>query len=130
MKYCSKCGKQLSDDAIFCSSCGNKCETDEFNNSINSTVNQNNYIDASNFTKQTTVTKKTSEYATVIKVFMIIGLIATAIFIIPLFWTIPMTVSAFGKMRDGEKISTGFKVCTLIFVSLIAGLFMLIDDNL
>lgn len=29
MKYCTKCGCQMNDDALFCPSCGNKVEPND-----------------------------------------------------------------------------------------------------
>lgn len=120
MKYCTKCGTELNDDALFCSSCGTKCESQfdyAFAEEVSTRTNNSN-------------NSKKSEFSTVVKVFMILGLVATCWLIIPLCWTIPMTVHAFNKMNNGEKLTIGFKVCTLIFVSVIAGIFMLADDNL
>lgn len=66
-----------------------------------------------------------SALSTVIKVFMILGTLGSAILIVPLFWCIPMTVVAFKSLDEGRPIGTGFKVCTLLFVNLIAGICML-----
>ena len=61
---------------------------------------------------------------------MIIGTIFNAFFyLIPLAWCIPMTVIYFNKVKNGEEVSTAFKVCSLLFVSLLGGIFMLCDDE-
>ena len=44
-------------------------------------------------------------------------------------WCIPMTVHYFKCCEDNRQPSTGFKVCTLLFVNLIAGICMLIDRD-
>jgi hypothetical protein len=62
---------------------------------------------------------------TVIKVFLILGCISFGALLIPLAWCIPMTVSIFRKLDSGEPIGTGLKVCTLLFVNLIAGILLL-----
>lgn len=62
---------------------------------------------------------------TVIKVFMILGCIAEGWLIIPLAWCIPITVCVFKALNEGRPIGTGLKVCSLLFVSLIAGICML-----
>jgi len=49
--------------------------------------------------------------------------------LIPLSWQIPMTVIYFRKTKNGEPVSVGFKVCVLIFVSLISGILMLCDSQ-
>lgn len=67
---------------------------------------------------------------TVIKVFLILGCIAEGWLLIPLAWCIPMTVKIFNCLKTGTPISTGMKVCTLLFVSLVAGICLLcMDDN-
>ncbi len=105
MKYCSKCGKELDDEAVVCTNCG--CAV----------PNKNNVSNASGI-------------QTAAKVFMIIGIVATAFFyLIPLAWTIPMTIYYFNKCNNGEKVGVGFKICSLLFVSLIAGILMLVDQE-
>lgn len=72
-----------------------------------------------------------SGMVTAIKVLLVIGTIYTALcgFLIPLLWCVPMTISYFNKIKRGEPISTAFKVCSLLFVSLIAGILMLVDSE-
>ncbi len=64
---------------------------------------------------------------TAIKVLLIIGTIVAGIYglLIPLIWCIPMTISVCNKLKNNEPISTGFKVCVLIFVNTIAGILLL-----
>lgn len=50
-------------------------------------------------------------------------------FPIALIWQIPMTIYYYRCVTNKTKTSTGFKVCTLIFVSLIAGILMLCDKD-
>ena len=65
-----------------------------------------------------------------IKAFMIVGCVTFGWLIIPLFWCIPMTVKAFRCLDSGEPMSIAFKVCSLLFVNLIAGVCMLcINDE-
>lgn len=106
MKYCPKCGRQLPDDAVFCSRCGYSVEGI-----------------ASSEKEESTLSK-------IAKVFMVIGCVLSGFgFLIPLCWTIPMTVSYFNHVNEGRPVSVGFKVCTLLFVSLVAGILMLCDDD-
>ena len=60
---------------------------------------------------------------------MIIGCIWSGLALIPLLWTVPMTISLFRKTENGEEISTGFKICTLLFVGLIGGILLLCNKN-
>lgn len=103
MKYCSKCGGQIADEAVICVNCGCAVE--------NTTVAKN------------------SGLKTAAKVFMILGTIIMGIYIIPLAWCLPMTISYCRKVKRGEPVSTGFKVCSLLFVSLLGGIFMLCDNE-
>lgn len=59
------------------------------------------------------------------KVFMIIGCVAQGCLLVPLAWMIPMTISFSRKLKSGEKVGVGFKICTLLFVNMIAGILML-----
>ena len=138
MKYCSKCGKELFDEAIVCPGCG--CPVEGASVEAPKT--------------QSPETKKTLR--TVAKVFMLLStigaglaLIATPILFfffkdvfrlllqyrinlgtgIAVCWCIPMTVHYFKCCEDNRQPSTGFKVCTLLFVNLIAGICMLIDRD-
>lgn len=74
-------------------------------------------------------TSKSSGLTTAAKVFMILGTVIMGIYIIPLAWCIPMTVSYFKKVKNGQPVSTGFKVCSLLFVSMLGGIFMLCDKD-
>ena len=108
MRYCSHCGHEVLDEAVVCVNCG--CR-------LASNANSAQAGDR-------------SIMITLIKVFMIIGCVISGItFLIPLCWTIPMTVTLLRKLDNNEPIGTGFKVCTLIFVSLIAGILLLCVDT-
>lgn len=62
--------------------------------------------------------------ATAAKVFTIIGMIVGAIGILPLIFGF-ITLK---KMKDGT-LTTGWKVCNLLFVSLISGILLLCMPN-
>ena len=49
--------------------------------------------------------------------------------IIPLAWMIPMTVISYGIYKGTKKNTTAFGVCTLIFVSLVAGILLLVSKK-
>lgn len=108
MKFCTHCGKEIMDETVVCPGCGCAVAT------------------APVLSAPAT---KSSGLATAAKVFMILGTIIMGIYIIPLAWCIPMTVSYFKKVNGGQPISTGFKVCSLLFVSLLGGIFMLCDKD-
>lgn len=100
---CQKCGAEVSDDIAYCPHCGAKLK--RVNNEQSSTLQ------------------------TIAFVFMIISTVTSAIAIIPLCWTIPMTVYLWTSMRDGRKTGIAFQICTLIFVSLVAGILLLVDGQ-
>ena len=112
MKYCSKCGTQLVDEAIVCTGCG--C-------AVGSAP-----IPTSTVAVET---KNSSGLTTAAKVFMVLGTVFMGLYILPLAWCIPMTVSYFKRVKNNQPISTGFKVCSLLFVSLLGGIFMLCDKD-
>ena len=108
MKYCKHCGAQVRDEAIFCPSCG--CSTES---------------------QPPAKSNETSEGLRIAaKIFMIISCCLTGLFLIPLAWKIPMTVR-YGRSIDksGLPVGTGFKICSLLFVSMVAGILMLCDNE-
>lgn len=110
MKYCSHCGQALGENSNVCPVCG-----------------KTNESQASSAPRE----PKESGLATAAKILMILGTIVNAIsgFLIPLAWCIPMTISYCRKLKRGEPVSTGFKVCSLLFVSLLGGILMLCDKD-
>ena len=98
MKYCAYCGAELHDDAAICMKCG--CKADPARNTSD-TLN------------------------TVIKVFLIIGCVAQGWMLIPLAWCLPITISIFNSLRDPRPIGIGMKICTLLFVNVVAGICLL-----
>ncbi len=121
MKYCPKCGRELDDEAVMCTACGEMLEEKQDN--------------------------RNKGLITAIKVFLIIAcvtapfgsltmsstielIISLIVGLLPLAWCIPMTIIIFRKLKNNEPIGTALKVCTLIFVSLIAGIMLLcLKDN-
>ena len=108
MKFCATCGSQIDDKAVICVNCGSA---------------------VANVPATTGSANTGSGITTAVKVFMILSCIFQGIYIIPLAWCIPMTVSYSRKIKNGQPIGTGLKVCTLLFVNLIAGILMLCDND-
>jgi len=115
--YCKDCGKELPPGAEVCIYCGSK-----------------------------TSFATTKALRTAAKIIMLLGVISTffsgiVLLFLPVFWLrglgilitlawqVPMTVSYWKNVHDGMGGSTGFKVCTLIFVSTISGILMLCDKE-
>lgn len=109
MKYCKNCGAEVADEAVVCVNCG--CAT-------------------GNAQPQKHTNSNSETLRMIAKIFMILGCIASAsAFLIPLCWTIPMTVKYWKACENNQPVSTAFKVCSLLFVSLIAGILMLCDSE-
>ena len=113
MKYCSKCGKELLDEAVICPQCG--CAT--------------GYPASAQAQPQTQNNSGNSGLKIAAKVLMIFGTVVNGLYIIPLAWCLPMTISYCNKIKRGQKVGIGFKVCCLLFVNTIAGILMLCDPN-
>ncbi|MBQ4100195.1 MAG: zinc-ribbon domain-containing protein, partial [Oscillospiraceae bacterium] len=96
MKFCTKCGSQLADNAAFCGACG--CSVD---NSQSAYQNPNQV--AVSHSKQAD-----SGLTIAAKVFMILGTVFLGFSIIPLAWCIPMTVSYFNNVKYNRPIGVGF----------------------
>jgi len=106
MKYCTHCGAEVHEQAVICVKCGCRIAADPVQ------------------------VEKDDTMSTVIKIFLILGCIAQGAFLLPLAWCIPITVNIFRKLKENTPISTGLKVCTLLFVNMIAGICLLCKEDL
>lgn len=116
MKYCSYCGTQLTDDAAFCSQCGKP---------VNGAAQ--GYGQAVQPVRQ----NDNETMKSVINVFLILAcvLMGIATFGIALAWCIPMTLSIRERMKTRVPVGIALKVCTLLFVSQIAGILLLVLND-
>lgn len=57
------------------------------------------------------------------------GILTLGIGLITLAWLIPMTVHIHKREKSNEPLSVGFKICTLIFCNVIAGILLLCDSK-
>ncbi len=103
MKYCSKCGNEVLDEAVVCTHCG--CSLQE--KAKKNAVGGNDGL------------------AVASKVFLILGCIAQGWLLLPLAWCLPITISVCNKMKYCEPVGVGLKVCALLFVNLIGGILLL-----
>jgi hypothetical protein len=111
MKYCVHCGAEIHEEAVVCVKCGRSV--------------------APLTTPLAPVQKKDDTMETVVKIFLIMGCISQGWLLLPLAWCLPITISVFNSFRDKKPIGTGMKVCTLLFVNLIAGICLLcMNDDL
>ena len=58
-------------------------------------------------------------------VFLVYAMIA----LLPFFWVLPMTSHYFKMTAEKRRVGIAFKICTLLFVNLIAGICMLCDKD-
>lgn len=143
MKYCSKCGTELQDSDIYCPKCGAKVGNSSSANEFTYTNTNYNYDGGSSNNVQS------NNNSTLLKVgfaFGIVNIVAclfmffiylgvfgpyTFMYLIPLFWDIPMVIYVYKAMKDSSiRLSMAFKVCYLLFVNLIGGICLLcIKDN-
>lgn len=114
MKYCIHCGKEIDDDANFCPFCGQSCD-----NQINYEYN----------IQQEVVSDKKSGLKLAAFILALLTTIGTCWVLIPLLWTIPMTVKIYKSYKYNQPLSMGFKVCSILFLNTIAGILLLIDDR-
>lgn len=112
--YCPKCGKEIDDNDNFCPFCGGEVSKKE--------------VETAKIEKKNT--SEGNALKLVAKIFMLIKTILVGfVFLIPLAWCIPMTVVYWKSVNEKKPVSVGFKVCTLLFVSLVAGILMLCDSE-
>ena len=109
MRYCTYCGEHVFDEAVVCVYCGRAIVREK--------------------PSVTPAAQTDNDMSTVIKVFLVLGCIAQGWLLIPLAWCIPITVQVFKKLNRGYPISTGLKVCALLFVNFIAGVCLLCIDD-
>ena len=124
MKYCSRCGAQLVDDAIICIGCGRLVNNEQAYSPV--------YQPETAYTPhQVSATSASSPLAKVAIALMIVGTVVSGAYTmgIALAWCLPMTLSYAHQIKSGEKVSVDFKVCSLLFVSTIAGILMLCDNG-
>ena len=106
MKFCTKCGAQLYDEAVVCPQCG--CPTSDYRRK----------------------SSKYSEMAALVKIFMILCCVFLGLFFpLSLAWTIPMTVIINRRLVNHEPIGLGLKICTVLFCGIVAGVLLLCMDT-
>ena len=139
MKYCTQCGIQLADDAAFCTQCGAAQAVAEPQAPIDTNDQQPAYANDQPPVYQPPVydapvqpeVPPVSGLARTALIFMIIGTIvmACSTYCLGLIWCLPMTLAYNKALKNGTTVSTGFKVCSLIFVSTVGGILMLCDRD-
>ncbi len=137
MKYCEHCGAELNEDSVVCIKCGRSVKHETAKNNSNNTL----LTVAKVFMIISCVASPTigilyslflllMSVATTMLPMIALVILLLIIFCLPLAWTIPMTVSVSRKIKENEPIGMTLKICTLIFVNLIAGILLLcVNDD-
>ena len=58
------------------------------------------------------------------------SIVSGLISLIPLAWVLPMRKKILKAMNEGTTLTTGFKICTLLFVNFIAGILLLCSQDI
>ena len=131
--YCHHCGKQIENGNKFCPHCGTL--QDRYSDDYRYEEKENDYVgvDTSEEGKgKKFISENTKrELDTVVKVFMVISTVIMGIFIIPLFWMIPMTMHAWKKADSKEPYGLAFSIfCIFLFPAPpVSGICMIIRDS-
>ena len=120
MSFCPYCGKEMAEGTAFCVNCGQPVAAP--------VPVQPQYQPQPQY-QAPVQPQQPSTLATVAKVLMIISTVVMGLYLLPLAWCLPMTLNYCKKIKSGEPVTTGFKVCTLLFVNTIAGILMLCDKD-
>ena len=128
MKYCSHCGKELFDEAIICPGCG--CPTD--NRALVKASNNNKLLKIAKVFMLVSIILNLVAGATLLIIFMASPieeytelLLDRLLSILPCLWITPMYLHLSDSIAQKKPISFTFKILTLLFASLIAGILLL-----
>ena len=114
--YCKNCGKELPEGTAVCTGCGVLVNAETTNTEVAQPVVAEAKQEPSGANKTLGI---------IAKVFLIIGVICTAWCLIPLAWTLPITIKINNRINKNEPVGTGLKVCALLFVNTVAGILLL-----
>lgn len=123
MKYCAHCGNELEDETMFCPKCGTPTE---------GATNPGPTVQPVSSTPAVQTAKKNSTSETLRLIAFILCLISTIACgwcIIPLAWMVPLTISVYKGYKGEKEMSMALRVCVLIFVNMIAGILLLVDND-
>ncbi len=120
MSYCTNCGEELLSGIKYCPNCGTKVE--EPKKEYQETVEVKTKLGNGEEDVLGTIAFVVMTLKTVVFALAVVG-------IIPLIWRIPMIIKYKKALDNKEPVDITFKVCTLIFVSVAAGILMIVDEK-
>lgn len=140
MRYCQHCGSEIHEDAVICVHCGRSLEQQKPAQSSTKSNSDTLITIAKVFMIISCVATPAigllyglifliPAIATATAELLIIPIIIILCCCIPLAWTLPLTISVHNKSKNHEPVGTGIKVCTLIFVNMIAGILLLCAND-
>ncbi len=145
MSYCRNCGEELLDGTQFCPHCGAKVEPVPESETPFENLEQNTTFTetTTSGTTQTASGTQSSGIKTAVIfliiscVFCVINALVDAFLVsyldaivdlVSLCWLIPVTLFV-SKKKSANQISTGAKVCILLFCNTISGIVLLCSDK-
>lgn len=137
MKYCQYCGGEIHDEAVICIHCGRAVpNAPQTNNKSSNTL----VVIAMVFMIIKCAALPTfglfygmimliAAAATEVTYMLLVGILFLLIFCVPLAWMLPLTITVGKRNKTREPIGVAIKVCTLLFVSPIAGILLLCHND-
>lgn len=126
--YCHHCGKEVGSGNKFCPHCGVLLQEDEYGErpgEYDEVVDEPKPAG-----KKTIINESTKrDLDTVVKILMIVITVLTGFAIIPLLWTVPMTITACDRIKKKEPYGLVLSICTLLFMAIAPGVIMIIRDS-
>ena len=124
--FCHHCGKEVENGNKFCPYCG--ALQDRY--SEDDRYEEAEVVDEPKPAgKKTIINESTKrDLDTVVKILMIIITVLTGFAIIPLLWTVPMTITACDRIKKKEPYGLVLSICTLLFMAIAPGIIMIIRD--
>ena len=143
-KFCSQCGAQVLADAIVCPRCGLALNATPATKAARSSKGLQTaakifmilgcalFVVAAGlswlvYTQASALTADLGEYLDYNPAQSMLGMAIG--YLVPLLWAVPMTLHYCRCVKQNQPVGVVFKVCTLLFVNLIAGIIMLCDNN-
>lgn len=143
MKYCTKCDAHLPDEAVVCAKCGypvNPMYT--YFNESRKPASKVSKLRIAALVLMSITTAGVALFAAMLWLLTLIGtllggggsegffamLMFDFFFSAPLAWMLPMLVVYCKRLKLRAPIGMGFKICTLIFFNIIAGVLLLCDS--
>lgn len=127
MPYCPKCGSKLIKGVYRCDFCGNEINDGKIKEENKITIIKTPIKETN---KTTSKAKESTNLKLAAFIMALLGTITNATwFFFSLIWCVPMTYKIYKSYKNGTQLSTGFKVCVIIFNSPVSGILLLADKS-